>query len=138
MDHALTITAVARRSGLRTSAIRYYEGLGLLPVAIRVGGRRRYDPEILSRLALIAITRQMGFSLAEIGTLLHGFDAGTPAPARWQALAKSKLIEIEALIARAEEMKRLLGEALGCECPSLDHCARAFRARAQQAGERRC
>ena len=138
MADALTITAVARRAGLRTSAIRYYESVGLLPAPTRVGGRRRYDADVLPRLTLIAAAQQMGFTIAEIGTLMHGFDAGTPAYARWQALATKKLIEVEALIARAEGMRHLLGEALGCGCLTLDACARAFQVRPGPEGEERC
>jgi len=129
MANALTITAVARRTGLRTSAIRYYESVGLLPAADRVSGRRRYGPDILPRLALIAAGRQMGFTIAEIGVLMYGFDPDTPAAERWQALAARKLVEVEALIARAESMKQLLGSALRCQCLTLDACARAFQAR---------
>jgi len=127
--HPLTITAVAHRARLRPSAIRYYESIGLLPAPARVSGRRRYDPDVLPRLALIAAARQMGFTIAEIGTLMHGFDADTPASERWQALTARKLVEVEALIARAHRMRCLLDEALRCRCLTLDACARAFQAR---------
>lgn len=138
MVEVLTITAVARRAGLRTSAIRYYEGAGLLPAPARVGGRRRYGSDVLPRLALIAAAQQMGFTIAEIGTLMHGFDAGTPTSERWHILATKKLIEVEALIARAEGMKYLLNEALHCGCLTLDACARAFQAQAGSAEGGRC
>jgi hypothetical protein len=82
---------------------------------------------VLPRLALIAAAQRMGFTIAEIGTLMHGFDPKTPASARWQVLAARKLPEIEALIARAQGMKQLLEEALQCQCLSLDACARTFQ-----------
>ncbi len=126
MATGLLIGAVARRAGLRPSAIRYYESMGLLPAPARAGGRRRYDDDVLPRLALIAAAQQMGFTVAEIGTLLHGFSPDTPASARWRVLAAQKLPEVEALIARAEGMKRLLEEALTCGCLTLDACARAL------------
>ncbi|HVA89742.1 MAG TPA: MerR family transcriptional regulator [Chloroflexota bacterium] len=138
MANTLTISAVARRAGLRTSAIRYYESVGLLPTPGRVSGHRRYDPDVLPRLALIAAAQQMGFTIAEIGALMHGFEADTPAAIRWQSLAARKLIEVEALIARAEAMKQLLGEALRCECLTLDACARAFQARGCSAEDQEC
>jgi MerR family redox-sensitive transcriptional activator SoxR len=122
----LTISAVAQRAGVRPSAIRYYESVGLLPPPARVSGRRRYNADVLPRLALIATAQRMGFTIAEIGTLMHGFDPNTPASARWQALAARKLPEIETLIARAQGMKQLLEEALHCQCLTLDACARAF------------
>jgi MerR family redox-sensitive transcriptional activator SoxR len=93
-----------------------------------VSGRRRYDPEVLPRLTLIAMAQRMGFTLADIRTLLDGFAADTPASARWQVLATEKLPEVEALIARAQGMKRLLEEALQCGCLTLDACARALAA----------
>ena len=135
---SMTIAAVARRAGLRTSAIRYYEGVGLLPARPRSGGQRRYGPEVLPRLALIATAKQMGYTIAEIATLMHGFEADTPASVRWQVLAAAKLVEVEALIAVAEGMKRMLGEALRCGCLSLDACARILQGVGAAAPNDRC
>jgi MerR family redox-sensitive transcriptional activator SoxR len=120
---------------MRPSALRYYESVGLLPAPARVSGRRRYDADVLPRLALIAAAQQMGFTIAEIGTLLHGFSPETPASARWRVLAAQKLPEVEALIARAQGMKRLLEEALTCGCLTLDACARSLPQCAQPDGE---
>jgi MerR family transcriptional regulator, redox-sensitive transcriptional activator SoxR len=125
----LTITHVAGRANVRPSAIRYYESTGLLPPPVRVNGRRRYDEGVLERLAIIATAQRMGFTIAEIGTLLHGFDAETPAWTRWQTLARHKLPEIEALIAHAHGMKRLLEASLHCECLTLAECVAALQAR---------
>ena len=122
----LSISAVARRAGVRPSAIRYYESVGLLPAPARVSGHRRYDANVLPRLALIGAAQQMGFTVAEIGALLHGFSPDTPASARWRVLAVQKLPQVEALIARAQGMKRLLEEALTCGCLTLDACARTL------------
>ncbi|HEY8285143.1 MAG TPA: MerR family transcriptional regulator [Chloroflexota bacterium] len=130
MADDLTITFIARRAGIRASAIRYYESVGLLPAPARINGRRRYDSTILPRLALIATAQEMGFTIKEISTLMHGFDPDVPASARWRVLAAAKLKEVEALIERAEGMRQLLGEALSCGCLSLDSCARAFQTRA--------
>src|SRR5690349_11986056 len=80
----LSIGEVARRSGLRTSAIRYYEEAGLLPDPPRANGRRQYDAGVLPRLALIAAAQGMGFTIAEIRTLFHGFEPEMPASHRWQ------------------------------------------------------
>lgn len=124
----LTITDVARRMGIRPSAIRYYESIGLLPIPSRVNSRRRYDEGILQRLAIIGTAQRMGFTIAEISTLLHGFSAETPAWARWQTLAQGKLPEIDALIRKAVGMKRLLEASLACECLTLDACVAALQA----------
>jgi MerR family redox-sensitive transcriptional activator SoxR len=126
MEHDLTIGAVARRSGLRASALRYYESVGLLPAPPRVNGERRYDAAVLERLAVIRMAQEAGFTIAEIRTLLHGFAPDTPPLTRWHALATRKLPEVEALIARAEGMKRILEAGLRCACPTLEECARAL------------
>ena len=122
----------------KRTPIRYYESIGLLPAPARIGGQRRYGPEALPRLALIAAARQMGFTLAEIATLLHGFEDGTPAPARWRVLAAAKLVEVQALRARAEWMERRLGEALRCDCHSLDACPHALQGAAVPDSGGRC
>jgi MerR family redox-sensitive transcriptional activator SoxR len=97
----LTIGEVARRAGIRASAIRYYESVKLLTAPRRINGRR---------------------------TLFHGFPAETPASARWEALARQKLVEVDALIRRAQAMKRVLEEEmLRCRCLTLDECARCLR-----------
>jgi MerR family redox-sensitive transcriptional activator SoxR len=131
MAEGLTISAVARRAGLRPSAIRYYESVGLLPIPARVAGRRRYGDDVLPLLALIAIAQQMGFTIAEIKTLLHGFSPQTPVPARWRTLVAQKLPEVEAHIARAQGMKLLLEEAMECDCLTMEACARAWQERDQ-------
>jgi MerR family redox-sensitive transcriptional activator SoxR len=123
----LSIGAVAHQAGLQPSAIRYYERVGLLAPPERVYGQRRYDPRILHRLAVIGIAQQAGFTIAEIKTLLHGFSADTPAAARWRALAERKLPEIDALIVRAYEMKRLIEASLQCGGLSLEDCALSVR-----------
>lgn len=119
----LSISTVARQSGLQPSAIRYYERVGLLIPPPREHGQRRYDPRVLQRLAVIGIAQQAGFTIAEIKTLLHGFAASTPAAARWRVLAARKLSEVDALIARAHEMKRIIEASLGCGNLTLEECA---------------
>jgi MerR family transcriptional regulator, redox-sensitive transcriptional activator SoxR len=118
----LTIGEVARQAGVRTSALRYYEGIGLLPATRRVNGRRRYDGNALRVLGVIRLAKQAGFTVAETRMLLHGFSAGTPPSARWRALALRKRAEMDALIARAERMKQILETVLQCECPQLSDC----------------
>lgn len=118
----LTIGEVARRAGIRTSAIRYYESAGLLPTPRRVHGHRRYDPGIMQRLAMLQLAQQAGFTVAEIGTLLHGFASDTPPSARWKALATRKIAEADALIRRAQRMKDVLVLGLQCECLRLEGC----------------
>lgn len=130
MIEELTIGEVAQRAGIRPSALRYYESAGVLPPPRREHGRRRYDASVLQRLAVVAVAQEAGLTVAEIRELFHGFAAETPASARWQALAEQKLIQVEALITRAEGMKRLLEQMVGCGCLSLDECGRLLLGRA--------
>jgi len=118
----LTIGEVARRVGLRPSALRYYESVGLLPPPRRVNGQRRYDASVFQRLAIIQLAQESGFTLAEIETLVHGFASETPPSARWWTLAQAKLVEADALIQRAQHMKRLLEAALDCGCLTFEEC----------------
>jgi MerR family redox-sensitive transcriptional activator SoxR len=119
----ITISEVARQVGIRASAIRYYESVGLLPAPRRVSGRRRFDASVLQRLAIIQLAQQAGFTVSEMRTLFTGFAADTPASERWHALAQAKLAEVDALIRRAQGMKRLLEESLlQCRCLTLEEC----------------
>ena len=117
----LTIGEVARAVGVRTSAIRYYEESGLLRPAARVSGRRRYDPAAIDQLRLIGFCRELGFTLAEIRRLLTPAK-GRTGKERWRELVDDKLEELDAVIARARQMKRVLNESRDCDCVSLDAC----------------
>jgi MerR family redox-sensitive transcriptional activator SoxR len=119
----LTIGEVARRAGVRTSALRYYEEVGVLPPAERIRGQRRYDESVLARLAVVRLAQDLGFSVAEIRALVEGFDdVGVPSD-RWRELAIRKMAEVDALITRAEHMRQVLEESLHCGCLTLDACA---------------
>jgi MerR family transcriptional regulator, redox-sensitive transcriptional activator SoxR len=121
-DSELTIGQVAQRSGVTASTIRYYESIGLLPAPERESGQRRYDAGVLGRLAFIGVAQEAGFTLREIGELMHGIDTTTMAePMR--VLSARKLPEIEALIDRAERMKLWLQAAKDCGCRRPDECA---------------
>ena len=124
---SMSIGEVARNTGVRPSALRYYEGVGLLPLPERANGRRRYDGEllreVLDRLAVVRVAKQAGFTISEIRTLLDGFSEDTPPSERWRILARDKLPEVEALVERALSMKDLLERGLRCECLRLEECS---------------
>ncbi len=122
---AMSIGQVAQKTGLRASAIRYYESIGLLPAPARTSGKRRYGDEVLLQLGVIRMAQQAGFTIAEIHMLLHDFPANTPPSVRWQKLATRKLVDINAQIQRAYVMKSLLEQALECTCSTLWECAQA-------------
>ena len=117
------IGEIARKAGIATSTIRYYERIGLLPPSRRVSGKRRYDATILQKLGVIHLAQHAGFSIAEIQTLLHEFPANTPPSQRWTTLATDKIPELEAQIHRIQSMKNLLEQTLSCQCSTLEDCA---------------
>jgi MerR family transcriptional regulator, redox-sensitive transcriptional activator SoxR len=124
---SMSIGQVASRAGVRPSALRYYEGVGVLPPQERENGRRRYDGEVLrevlDRLVVVRVAQQAGFTISEIRTLLDGFAEDTLPSERWRLLAEEKLPEVEALVKRALGMKDLLERGLRCECLRLEECA---------------
>jgi len=118
----LTISEVARRSGVRATTIRYYESINVLPEPRRANGRRRYDPAILDRLAFIHVAQRLGFTLTEIVLLFEQRDTAAPLSERWQALAREKLADVERLIRQAREVRQTLIGGLRCGCPNLHEC----------------
>jgi MerR family redox-sensitive transcriptional activator SoxR len=119
----MTIGEVAKQSGLRTSAIRYYERVGLLPKPARSGGQRRYDSRILRRLAVLARAKNCGFTLDEVRQLFN--EPGSPSE-RWQQVAKTKIVELDALLDRIRRMKALIVRR--CQCADFDECGRRLMA----------
>lgn len=118
----LTIGQVAERAGLRTSTIRYYESVNVLPAPRRRGGQRRYDPAVLDRLAFIQTAQRLGFSLAEIELLFRQPAAEAPLSDRWHTLASQKLAEVDRMIREAANIRRLLSRGLNCDCGDLHEC----------------
>ena len=119
----LSIGEVGRRAGVQPSAIRYYESVGLLPAPRRESGRRRYDSDVLTRLTVIRMAQEAGFTIAEIRELFHGFPDDTAASLRWGAFAERKIGEMDAIIARAQRMRGVLEESMRCGCVTFDDCA---------------
>jgi MerR family redox-sensitive transcriptional activator SoxR len=116
----LPIGEVARRAGMSSSRVRYYERRGLLDPPERTAGRRRYHPRVLRRLAIIDAAQHVGFSLEEIKDLLGSRDG--PAHERLRRLALHKLPEIDELIIRATAVQQLLRFCGDCRCRSIDEC----------------
>jgi DNA-binding transcriptional MerR regulator len=114
-DGLVPIGELARRTGVATSALRYYERIGLLSPAERAGRRRRYPPSTAEHVALIRLCQDAGFTLAEIGRLLAAWSRGRRT---WDRLAERKIAELDARIADAQRAKKLIEHAL--ECPHRD------------------
>ena len=118
---ALTIGEVARQVGMRTSRIRYYESVGVLPAPERMSGMRRYTPDVVRRLGIIDVAQRVGFTLDEIRELLST-EHGT-AHEQLQRLAKQKLPDVDELIQRATAVRRWLEMTSHCDCETLDVCS---------------
>ncbi|HSP15230.1 MAG TPA: MerR family transcriptional regulator [Thermoanaerobaculia bacterium] len=125
-DTELEIGEVARRAGMRPSAVRYYEDLGLVTPERRRGGRRVYGRDAVERLALISFAKNAGFSLEQIRVLLFGFPPDATAGTRWSQLAETKLAELDRMSARIETMRAALRGISRCRCADLDQCAHAI------------
>ncbi len=123
----MAIGEVARRAGVRTSTLRYYESIGLLPEPGRVSGRRRYEAGVFDRLFLIRVGRAAGLSLEDVRKLFTGFPDEASASERWRALAAERLPDLEALIARASAMRDRLVALSACDCDDLDECVHLLR-----------
>ena len=119
----LSISEVAKQIGLRPSAIRYYEQIGVLPPAHRVSGQRRYDPTVLYRLAIIQRARQLDFTLTEIRQLFFGFHDASRASECWRTLSQRKLAELDHLMEGIKAVRALLKKLMTkCQCNTLDEC----------------
>jgi MerR family transcriptional regulator, redox-sensitive transcriptional activator SoxR len=129
----LTISDVARVFGLRTSAIRYYEQIGILPPAMRKNGQRRYNNSMLFRLAVVQRARETGFTLEEIRELFFGFPPGTRPAKRWQELSERKIVELRNRMKRLKLIETLLKRLEKCPCDALDECGEKLL---QQSGEK--
>jgi MerR family redox-sensitive transcriptional activator SoxR len=119
----LTIGEVARRAGVATSLIRYYESIGLLPEPDRLHGQRRYSTDVLGRLAFIGVAQTAGFKLSDITELVHGVDDGDGMAGHIRSLSTRKLDEVETLLERTKAMKGWLEVAQSCGCATPEECA---------------
>ena len=125
----MTISEVGREIGLRASAIRYYEEIGILPPARRVSGQRRYDRNTVRRLAVVRRAQEAGFTLDEIRVLVLGVNRSSPLSSRWKRAADGKIAELEAKIEQIRSMRDLLQRIRDrCGCETVEECgARILR-----------
>lgn len=123
MPGLLTIGEVSRRSGVASSALRFYEQRGLISSERRDAGHRRYPRHVLRRLAFVVFAQRIGLTLDEIGTELAKLDPHQ-APNRrdWSRLSAAWTSRIDERIAELELLKDGLSECIGCGCLSLDRC----------------
>ena len=120
----LTIGEVASRSGVRTSALRYYEERGLISSERTAGGQRRYARETLRRVAVIRAAQVLGLSLEEIRAALRELPrARTPDEHDWERLSQAWRGTLDTRITALEALRDRLSGCIGCGCLSLERCA---------------
>jgi MerR family transcriptional regulator, redox-sensitive transcriptional activator SoxR len=123
MANLLTIGDVSRRSGVASSALRFYEQRGLI-TSVRAGsGHRRYPQPVLRRIAFIVFAQRVGLTLDEIGAELAKLPPDrVPTRRDWARLSSKWSSRIDERIAELERLKLGLTECIGCGCLSLDRC----------------
>ncbi len=123
MSELITIGEASRRSGVATSALRFYEERGLIHSERSGTGHRRYRRPVLRRIAFIVFAQRIGLSLQEIGDELAKLPPDR-APTRrdWAQLSSTWTARIDDRIAELERLKAGLTECIGCGCLSLDRC----------------
>lgn len=124
MGDRLTVSEVAERSGYAPSALRFYERRGLITALRTAGNQRRYERDVLRRLAFIAAARHVGLSLDEIRDALDTLPKGrTPTRRDWTAISAGWRGRLDEEIAALERLRDGLDSCIGCGCLSLDRCA---------------
>jgi MerR family redox-sensitive transcriptional activator SoxR len=119
----MTIGEVAERANVATSALRFYEREGLIGAARSDGGQRRYQREVLRRVAFIRAAQRVGLSLDEIKEALGKLpEERTPTAADWKRLSASWRPLLERRIAELQRVRDKLDSCIGCGCLSLREC----------------
>jgi MerR family redox-sensitive transcriptional activator SoxR len=123
MENVLTISEISRRSGVASSALRFYEELGLIASERAGSGHRRYPRSVLRRIAFIVFAQRIGLSLDEIGSELGKLPADhVPTRRDWGRLSREWTKRIDERIAELERLRSGLTECIGCGCLSIDRC----------------
>ena len=136
MDSVLTISEVSRRSGVASSALRFYEERGLITSERAGSGHRRFPRAVLRRVAFIVFAQRIGLTLEEIATELAKLPADRiPTRSDWSRLSGEWMRRIDRRIAELQRLKAGLTGCIGCGCLSIDRCKLANPAdRAGRAG----
>ena len=123
MADLLSIGEVSRRSGVASSALRFYEERGLIASERAGSGHRRFPRPVLRRVAFIVFAQRVGLSLEEIRGELDKLPSDrAPTRSDWSRLSSKWTARIDAQLAELERLKLGLAECIGCGCLSLDRC----------------
>ena len=124
MDGMLTIGELAARTGLATSALRFYEERGLIRSERTAAGHRRYPRATARRVAFVVFAQRVGYSLEEIRAELAKLPADrAPTRQEWGRLSRTWRTRIDDRIAELERLRGGLTDCIGCGCLSIDRCS---------------
>ena len=124
MSELLTIGEVARRSGVASSALRFYEERGLITSQRAGSGHRRYPRAVLRRIAFVVFAQRIGLTLDEIAVELAKLPPNrAPTGRDWARLSGTWTSRIDERIAELKRLRDSLTTCIGCGCLSLDRCA---------------
>jgi MerR family redox-sensitive transcriptional activator SoxR len=120
----LTIGELADRSGVATSALRFYETKGLIESERTAGNQRRYPRAALRRVSLVRAAQEVGLSLGEVAEALETLPHDrTPTKNDWEKLSRSWRKRLDRQIAELQALRNDLTDCIGCGCLSLKSCA---------------
>ena len=126
MSDLMTITEVARRSGVNSSALRFYESRGLIASERAGSGHRRYPRSVLRRIAFIVFAQKIGLTLEEIGAELAKLPPDrVPTRGDWARLSGEWTKRVDARIAELQRLRDSLTKCIGCGCLSIRDCSLA-------------
>ncbi len=120
----ISIGAVATRTGVAVSAVRFYEKVGLITAERSPSGHRRFPRSTVRRVSFILVCQRLGYSLAEIGEYLADLPNGrTPTDADWERMALLFRRDVDTRIQQLIQLRDKLDGCIGCGCLSLERCA---------------
>jgi len=123
MEPELTIGALGERTGMATSALRFYEAEGLIHATRSDAGQRRYTRDTIRRVSFVRVAQQVGLTLGEIRAALETLPENrTPSQRDWERLSNSWRPRLDAQIALLERLRDRLAGCIGCGCLSLRFC----------------
>lgn len=123
MHDVLTVGEVADRSGVATSALRFYEAEGLIRSNRTRAGHRRYPRAVIRRVAFIVFAQKVGFTLQEIKAELAKLPQNrAPEHTEWARLSEAWTSRIDHRIAELKRLRNSLTACIGCGCLSMERC----------------
>lgn len=123
MRRELTVGEVASRSGIAVSALHFYERKGLIQSHRTAGNQRRYDRDVLRRIAIIRVAQDMGIPLAEVADAFRALPSGQPlSREHWSALSLRWHERLDRRISVLVRLRDRLEGCIGCGCLSMEHC----------------